>query len=181
MFLRDCTNLQVSRTVSKILRRYFRRGREEEEREVTSRFLESTFLDFQRNCCYPCINYNPSQGSLLYSILSPEHCQYLLVPRNCPPLFIYEYTSRTIKIHGIAVSENLESFHTDNTVSLIQILKLLFHFELLRIRSELHRSEYSYYSIPHDRDHDSFRVFLSSAFREPKLLGEEINVVHAGH
>lgn len=179
MFLRDCTNLQVSRTVSKILGRYFRRGGEGEGREVTSRFLESTFLDFQRNCCYPCINYNPSQGSLLYSILSPEHCQYLLVPRNCPPLFIYEYTSRTIKIHGIAVSENLESFLTDNTVSLI--LKLLFHFELLHIRSELHRGEYSYYSIPHDRDHDSFRVFLSSAFREPKLLGEEINVVHAGH
>lgn len=125
MFLRDCTNLQVS-SLEDPAKIFSSEGREEEEREVTSRFLESTFLDFQRNCCYPCINYNPSQGSLLYSVLSPEHCQYLLVPRNCPPLFIYEYTSRTIKIHGIAVSENLESFHTDNTDSLIQILKLLF-------------------------------------------------------
>lgn len=98
MFLRDCTNLEVSRT-SKILRRYFRREGEE-GREVTSRFLESTFLDFQRNY-YPCINYNPSQGSLLYSE-SPEHCQYLLVPSSPSFLFLYEYTSRATKIRGIA-------------------------------------------------------------------------------
>lgn len=80
VLLRDCTNLEVSRASSKILRRYFRRGR-----EATWRFLESTFLDFQRNY-YPCINYNPAQGSLLYSN-GPEHCQYPVstspIPHSC--------------------------------------------------------------------------------------------------
>lgn len=44
---------------------------------------DSTFLDFQRNY-YPCINYNPAQGSLLYS-KSREHCQY---PVSTSPISI---------------------------------------------------------------------------------------------
>lgn len=177
VLLRDCTNLEVSRASSKILRRYFRRGR-----EATWRFLESTFLDFQRNY-YPCINYNPAQGSLLYSN-GLEHCQYPVstspIPHSCMNIHYvgtkYMELPDHLKTSKTFSSTTQRSPNRDLKTSLS-----------LRITSSYVTSidRDSYHSIL-TVDQCSRSRFLSRVspilgWRTQVPQGEEINVVRAGH
>lgn len=167
VLLRDCTNLEVSRASSKILRRYFRRGR-----EATWRFLESTFLDFQRNY-YPCINYNPAQGSLLYSN-GLEHCQYPVSTSPISiPVWIY-ITWEQSTWNCPIIWKPRKPFPRQRRDPLIAILKLLSRFALRR--ATLHLS-IEIVIIPFSRSinvrgHDSYRVFPPFSVGGLKFLKE---------